>query len=237
MIYGKTMPYVILGMSNLPLMLAVAMFVFHVPMRGSFLVLLRGGLRVRLHARGDRHAHLHLLQEPAAGGMAGFLFMFPGDDVFGPDVSARKHAGRAPDGWPTWIRLAHYMGLLRNIMLKGGDPRYVANHVAILAVMAVDQRRGQLQALPYDPPIGCRYGGVCRYGRALPLRRRSRYGRACRYCGFLVVVKAFLRAAANWGSRRATSSRIAVSSVSPTLMKGPQASKLFNSFGLFSSGP
>jgi len=38
-IYGKTIPYVVIGMSNLPLVLSVALFIFHVPMRGSFFVL------------------------------------------------------------------------------------------------------------------------------------------------------------------------------------------------------
>ena len=33
--------------------------------------------------------------------------------------------------------LAHYLGLLRNIMLKGGNSAYVVTQVGILAVMAV----------------------------------------------------------------------------------------------------
>jgi len=38
-IYGKTIPYVLLGMSSVPLILGVAVFAFHVPMRGSLIVL------------------------------------------------------------------------------------------------------------------------------------------------------------------------------------------------------
>jgi ABC-2 type transport system permease protein len=33
--------------------------------------------------------------------------------------------------------LAHYLGLLRNIMLKGGGLEYVATHILVLAAMAV----------------------------------------------------------------------------------------------------
>ena len=33
--------------------------------------------------------------------------------------------------------VAHYMGLLRNIMLKGGETGYVVTHISYLAVMAV----------------------------------------------------------------------------------------------------
>jgi ABC-2 type transport system permease protein len=33
--------------------------------------------------------------------------------------------------------LAHYLGLLRNIMLKGGGGEYVMTHITILALMAL----------------------------------------------------------------------------------------------------
>jgi ABC-2 type transport system permease protein len=32
--------------------------------------------------------------------------------------------------------MAHYLSLLRNIMLKGGDPRTLASHIAILLALA-----------------------------------------------------------------------------------------------------
>ena len=68
--------------------------------------------------------------------MAGFLFMFPAmmfSGLFFPIENI-------PAGlrWlATLDPLAHYLGLLRNILLKGGDAQYVGTHVAILAVMAV----------------------------------------------------------------------------------------------------
>ena len=60
-IYGKTIPYVLLGMSNFPLILGVAVFVFHVPMRGSLLALFIAALRLCLHCRGFGDPDLHLL--------------------------------------------------------------------------------------------------------------------------------------------------------------------------------
>jgi ABC-type multidrug transport system permease subunit len=33
--------------------------------------------------------------------------------------------------------LAHFMGLLRNIMLKGGETTYVISHIVYLALIAV----------------------------------------------------------------------------------------------------
>ena len=135
-IYGKTVPYLIIGMSNLPLILAVAMGVFHVPMRGSFFVLVGAtfafvcttvaiGTLISTYCANHQQAS-----------MGGFLFMFPSMMFSGlmfpianMPVSIRWMAYLAP--------LAHYLGLLRNIMLKGGDPRYVAQHVAVLALMAL----------------------------------------------------------------------------------------------------
>src|SRR5579863_4158655 len=43
-IFGKTLPYVLIGMTNLPLILSVAVFVFHVPMRGSMLAMISATL-------------------------------------------------------------------------------------------------------------------------------------------------------------------------------------------------
>ncbi len=135
-IYGKTIPYVILGMSNFPLILAVAVFVFHVPMRGSLLMLLVAafafictavamGTLISTYCRNQQQAVL-----------AGFLFLFPMIMFSGLMFPL--------ENMPTAIRwiayldpLAHFMDLLRNIMLKGGEANYVIKHITILAVMAV----------------------------------------------------------------------------------------------------
>ena len=40
--------------------------------------------------------------------------------------------------WVSYLDpLSHFLGLLRNIMLKGGDLHYVTFHVGILILMAV----------------------------------------------------------------------------------------------------
>ncbi|HUK57246.1 MAG TPA: ABC transporter permease [Nitrospiria bacterium] len=135
-IYGKTLPYVLIGMANLPLILSVAVFLFHVPMRGSFLVLCGASFAFvcTTVAMGTLISTFCHNQTQAV--MGGFLFMFP----------AMMFSGLLfpIDNMPAGIRwmaaldpLAHYLGLLRNIMLKGGDARYVAFHVAVLVVMAV----------------------------------------------------------------------------------------------------
>ncbi len=135
-IYGKTLPYLLIGMSNLPLILMVAVLVFHVPMRGSFLVLFGASFAFvcTTVAMGTLISTFCRNQQQA--GMGGFLFMFPAMMFSGLMFPIEN----MPAGIK-WIAhldpLAHYLGLLRNIMLKGGDARYVATHVAVLAVMAV----------------------------------------------------------------------------------------------------
>jgi ABC-2 type transport system permease protein len=68
--------------------------------------------------------------------MAGFLFLFPAILLSGlmfpienmPDVMR----------WASYVDpLTHYLALLRNIMLKGGEAGFVVAHVAILFAMAV----------------------------------------------------------------------------------------------------
>ena len=135
-IFGKTLPYVVIGMSNLPLILAVAVFVFRVPMRGSFLVLVGASFAFVCTTVAIGTLISTFCQTQQQASMAGFLFMFPAmmfSGLFFPieniPAGIRWLAALDP--------LAHYLGLLRNILLKGGDAHYVTTHVAILAVMAV----------------------------------------------------------------------------------------------------
>jgi len=135
-IYGKTVPYVILGMSNFPLILAVAVFIFQVPMRGSLLVMFLAafvfvctavalGTLISTYCKNQQQASL-----------AGFLFIFPMIMFSGLMFPIEN----IPDSirWISYLDpLMHYMGLLRNIMLKGGEMSYVATHISILALMAV----------------------------------------------------------------------------------------------------
>jgi ABC-2 type transport system permease protein len=68
--------------------------------------------------------------------LAGFLVMFPMIMFSGLMFPIEN----MPD-LLRWISVAdplsHYMGLLRNIMLKGGGGSYVATHIAILGAMAL----------------------------------------------------------------------------------------------------
>jgi ABC-2 type transport system permease protein len=135
-IYGKTIPYVLLGMSNLPLVLSVAVFVFKVPMRGSLLVLVLAAFVFVCTCVSMGTLISTFCQSQQQTSLASFLFMFPAMMFSGLMFPL--------ENMPTalkWVAycdpLAHYMGLLRNIMLKGGGFHYVVTHISVLAVMAV----------------------------------------------------------------------------------------------------
>ena len=135
-IYGKTVPYVVLGMANMPLVLGAAVLGFHVPLRGSFLVLVAAtfvfvctavaiGTLISTFCRNQQQAML-----------GGFLFIFPAFMFSGLMFPIESIPTALK--WLAYLDpMAHYLGLLRNIMLKGGDPRYVATHIALLAAFAL----------------------------------------------------------------------------------------------------
>lgn len=135
-IYGKTIPYVILGMSNFPLILAMAVFVFKVPMRGSLWVLLIAALAFVCTAVALGSLVSTFCQNQQQATLAGFLFNFPMIMFSGLMFPV--------ENMPSSIRwlssidpLMHYTALLRNIMLKGGGTEYVIFHISVLVVMAV----------------------------------------------------------------------------------------------------
>jgi ABC-2 type transport system permease protein len=135
-IYGKTIPYVVLGMSNLPLILGVAVLGFGVPMRGSFLVLLIAAFAFVCTAVAIGTLISTIARNQQQSMLAGFLFLLPAILLSGLMFPL--------ENMPVILRvishldpLSHFLGLLRNIMLKGGEPMYVAQHVAVLVVMAV----------------------------------------------------------------------------------------------------
>jgi ABC-2 type transport system permease protein len=135
-IFGKTLPYVVIGMTNLPLILSVAVFVFHVPMRGSMAALILSTLAFvcTTVAIGTLISTFCRNQQQAS--MGAFLFMFPAIMFSGlifpiENMPVSVH-------WLAFIDpLAHYLSLLRNVMLRGGDLGTLGYHTAVLAGLAV----------------------------------------------------------------------------------------------------
>ncbi len=135
-IYGKTIPYVLLGMSNVPLILGVAVFAFHVPMRGSLIALFIAAFAFVCTAVAFGTLISTYCKNQQQATLAGLLFNFPMIMFSGILFPVEN----MPDSirWLSFFDpLTHYMGLLRNIMLKGGEIDYVATHIVYLAIIAV----------------------------------------------------------------------------------------------------
>lgn len=135
-ILGKTIPFVILGLCDAPLILAVAVFGFGVPMRGSLLVFMVATFVFicTTVAIGTFISTISKNQQQSI--LGGFLFLFPAILLSGllfplenmPEVLK----------WLSYLDpLSHILTMLRNIMLKGGDLHYIALHTGILSIMAV----------------------------------------------------------------------------------------------------
>jgi len=135
-IYGKTIPYVLLGMSNLPLILGVAVFVFHIPMRGSLLALLIAAFAFVCTAVALGTLISTYCKNQQQATLAGFLFIFP-MIMFSGMMFPLENMPVALRWLSFFDPLAHFMGLLRNIMLKGGETDYVVTHILYLAIIAV----------------------------------------------------------------------------------------------------
>jgi ABC-2 type transport system permease protein len=134
-IFGKTIPYVVIGMTNLPLILSVAVFLFHVPMRGSLtaMVLATFAFVCTTVAMGTLISTFCDNQQQAS--MGGFLFMFPAIMFSGLIFPIENMP--ASVRWMAFVDpLAHYLSLLRSIMLRGGDPRTLAYHMGALVALA-----------------------------------------------------------------------------------------------------
>lgn len=135
-IAGKTIPYFLLGLIVVPLALAVAMGIFGVPMRGPLWALILAslmflaatvsvGMLISTYCKSQQQATL-----------AGLLVLFPAIMLSGVLFPV--------DTMPWWLRifayvnpLTYYVGLMRNVLLKGGEMAYVLRQSSILAVLTV----------------------------------------------------------------------------------------------------
>lgn len=131
---GKTLPYVFLGMLDVPLVLAVAIFGFGVPMRGPALVLAATAFvfvcsTVSIGILLSTVAHR---QQQAM--MGSFMFLFPAIMLSGIMFPVENMP--AALRWMAYLDpLKYFVTLVRNIMLKGGDWQVVTMDLAVLVVM------------------------------------------------------------------------------------------------------
>jgi ABC-2 type transport system permease protein len=133
---GKSVPFVVLGMIEFPVVIAVAVFGFGVPMRGSLLVLMACALIFMCNAVALGILLSTFVKNLQQSAMASFLFIFPAIQLSGVLYPV--------ENMPWLLKycayldpIMYFVNLLRNIMLKGGDWQVVAFNAGALVIMGI----------------------------------------------------------------------------------------------------
>jgi len=128
---GKTVPFIILGMIDAILVLVVGVLLFHVPVKGSILILALSAFIFvcTTVSVGTLISTIASNQQQAM--MGGFLFLLPAIMLSGFIFPV--------ENMPTAFKflayldpLKYFVVLLRNITLKGGDPYVVLTNILVL---------------------------------------------------------------------------------------------------------
>lgn len=133
---GKTVPYVLVGIADVPLVLTIAVLLFHVPVRGPLWMIGLGSF-VFICAMVSLGTFLSTITRTQQQSMmASFLTIFP--------IQMFSGLMFPLDNLPAVLQpvkyinpLAYQVTLVRNVMLKGGDPHVFWSCVGGLAALAV----------------------------------------------------------------------------------------------------
>jgi len=132
---GKTVPYILIGVIDVPLVLFVAVGWFGVPMRGSFWVLVLAAVLFVIAASSVGTLISTLARNQQQAMMGSFMFMLPAILLSGI-MFPLENMPKVVVGITYLNPLRYFVTVLRNIMLKGGDASVVFLNLAALAALA-----------------------------------------------------------------------------------------------------
>ena len=133
---GKTLPFVLLAMADVPIILGVAVLLFNVPMRGGLWQILLAALIFicAMVSIGTLISTFAKTQQQAM--MGGFIFTFPAVLLSGIMFPV-ENIPAVFKFFAYLDPLKYFVTLLRNIMLKGGDSEIFWTNTGVLALMAI----------------------------------------------------------------------------------------------------
>jgi len=134
-ILGKSLPFVVMGMSNIPLILGVAIFAFHVPMRGSLIALVFSSMVYISTTVSIGILISSVAKSQQQSMMGGFLFLFPAVQLSGM-MFPIENMPVVMKAFAYMNPLTYFISVVRNIMLKGGDPSVIILDDSVLLIMA-----------------------------------------------------------------------------------------------------
>ena len=136
LLIGKTLPFIFLGLIQTVLIFLFAVIVFSLPVRGPLWMIFIASLLMILATVVIGILISTIANNQQQAMLAGFLYLFPSYLLSGLMFPV--------ENMPIYIQpfsyvnpLTHYMGLLRNILLVGGDISYFVNHAAALLAMII----------------------------------------------------------------------------------------------------
>jgi ABC-2 type transport system permease protein len=136
LLLGKTVPFIILGSLQTPLILGFAVLVFGLPMRGPLLMLIVATLLMIMSTVSIGLLISTISRNQQQAMLGGFMYLFPSYLLSGLMFPI--------ENMPFYFKpfayvnpLTHYMGLLRNILLIGGDTQYFIFHTLVLTIITL----------------------------------------------------------------------------------------------------
>ncbi|MEI8346404.1 MAG: ABC transporter permease, partial [Pseudomonadota bacterium] len=124
LIMGKTIPYFILGMINIPLILAAGILIFGVPVRGAIWALALTSIVFLMTTVSIGLLISTFAKNQQQGMLGGFIFLFPAI-MFSGVMFPIENMPPALKIFAYLDPIMYFAALLRNILLKGGNNQFV----------------------------------------------------------------------------------------------------------------
>lgn len=133
---GKTIPFAIIGFFDMILVVTIALTVFHVPFRGSFLMLAGASALFLLSTLGAGLFMSTISDTQQQAMMASFFFFQPAFMLSGFTFPIRNMP--EPVQWVTYLNpLRYFMDIVRGVFLKGSGPSVLWPQMCMLAIFGV----------------------------------------------------------------------------------------------------
>jgi ABC-2 type transport system permease protein len=133
---GKTLPFAIIGLMDVALVTSAALLIFHVPLRGSFLLLLLGSVLFLMTNLGAGLFLSTISQTQQQAMMMNFFFSTPAFMLSGFTFPIRNMPLAVQ--WLTYLNpLRYFLEIVRGIFLKGAGFSVLWPQMACLAAFGV----------------------------------------------------------------------------------------------------
>ncbi len=132
---GKTIPYFVMSAVNAPIVISFGILWFGVPVRGPLWMLLLAAIVFALSTASLGTLVSTLARNQQQAMIGGFMVMLPAMMLSGVFFPLENMPGTV--SWLGWINpLAYFVTLMRNIILKGGDPGVFWSNLLPMAAIA-----------------------------------------------------------------------------------------------------